>query len=119
MTTRATGPAHARGRRRVPKAQGAGAAFTIPISGALALALIAPLASATITSAAAAEESGVVAAAAGVVIPHLDDVRGNLTLPADGQDGVDAQLGVERTRCRRTPTASSRDPAPGAAPDSA
>ena len=88
MTTRATGPAYARRRRRVPKAQGAGTAFTIPISGALALALIAPLAFATITSAAAAEESGVVAAAAGVVIPHLDDVRGNLTLPVDGQDGV-------------------------------
>ncbi|GAA2038738.1 hypothetical protein GCM10009819_24560 [Agromyces tropicus] len=89
MTTRATrGPsaprltrAHGAPRRGLRTAG-------LPISGAVAVALIAPLGAITMSSAASAE-TPVEAAAAGVVIPHLDDVRGNLTLPADGAGGAE------------------------------
>ncbi|WP_448003027.1 alpha-L-arabinofuranosidase C-terminal domain-containing protein [Agromyces bauzanensis] len=87
MTTRATRPATA---RRLPEAPRAGRTRTrttrLPFAGALAFALIAPLG--TVTMAVAAE-SPAAEAAAGVVIPHLDDIRSNITLPSAGLGGAD------------------------------
>lgn len=86
MTTRATGRAHPRRRQGAPDARRTRMRSTrLPLAGALAFALIAPLGAATI---AAAAESPAAEAAAGVVIPHLDDVRGNITLPTAGEGGA-------------------------------
>lgn len=86
MTTRASGPAQARSRAEAPERRRTRSRVrTVTITGTLAFALIAPFGAATMAS---AIESPAAEAAAGVVIPNLDDVRGNLTLPASGADGA-------------------------------
>lgn len=90
MTTRATrGPRTPRqtGAPDAPSRRGRRTA-RLPISGAVAIALIAPLGAIT-TSSAAMAETPAESAAASVVIPHLDDVRGNLALPTTGEGGAE------------------------------
>lgn len=87
MTTRATFRPHPRRQPDVGATRRRTSRSTrLTLAGALAVAMVAPLGAASI---AAAAESPAAIAAAGVVIPHLDDVRGNLTLPATGPGGAE------------------------------
>ncbi|WP_448808700.1 alpha-L-arabinofuranosidase C-terminal domain-containing protein [Agromyces bauzanensis] len=87
MTTRATGPAYPRRRPGAPEMGPTRVrSASLPLAAALALALIAPLGASAIATAA---ESPAAEAAAGVAIPHLDDIRGNITLPETGLGGAE------------------------------